>query len=44
MARRYLGAELGDRYTDGLPEVADDAIYAMHPKHWYSVDYGKIAG
>ena len=41
MARRYLGTELGDRYTDTAPQGAKPIRVAMTPERWFSVDYGK---
>jgi nitroimidazol reductase NimA-like FMN-containing flavoprotein (pyridoxamine 5'-phosphate oxidase superfamily) len=44
MARRYLGAELGDRYveaTSGDREAGGSVIVRMRPSRWLSVDYNK---
>jgi PPOX class probable F420-dependent enzyme len=47
LARRYLGAEMGDRYiesTRDLPEYADNVVIRMRPERWLTSDYGKAAG
>jgi len=44
MARRYLGAELGDWYTDNVPHGARPVRVSMRPERWFSVDYSKMAG
>jgi len=42
MARRYLGAELGDRYIEATGgEREGSATYRMRPERWLSVDYSK---
>jgi PPOX class probable F420-dependent enzyme len=44
MARRYLGAELGDRYveaTRGEREAGGSVVVRVRPERWLSVDYGK---
>jgi PPOX class probable F420-dependent enzyme len=42
MARRYLGAEGGDRYVASNPDPSDENVmFRMRPEHWLSVDYGK---
>ncbi|MEB2346298.1 MAG: pyridoxamine 5'-phosphate oxidase family protein [Deltaproteobacteria bacterium] len=45
MARRYLGAELGDRYveaTSGEREVAGGSVVVrVRPERWLTVDYRK---
>jgi nitroimidazol reductase NimA-like FMN-containing flavoprotein (pyridoxamine 5'-phosphate oxidase superfamily) len=44
MARRYLGAEGGDRYIERTvgPETPRDTVsIRMRPERWLSVDYGK---
>ncbi len=40
MARRYLGAKMGDQYTDS--SAADDSVTVrMKPERWLAVDYSK---
>jgi nitroimidazol reductase NimA-like FMN-containing flavoprotein (pyridoxamine 5'-phosphate oxidase superfamily) len=44
MARRYLGAELGDRYveaTSGEREAAGSVVVRVRPERWLTVDYRK---
>ncbi len=44
MARRYLGAELGDRYveaTAGEREAGGSVVVRMRPRRWLTVDYAK---
>jgi len=44
MARRYLGAQEGDRYierTRSDPDYADNVVVKMRPERWLTVDYGK---
>ena len=44
IARRYLGAEQGDRYleqTRDNPDYADNVLIRMRPERWLTVDYGK---
>jgi nitroimidazol reductase NimA-like FMN-containing flavoprotein (pyridoxamine 5'-phosphate oxidase superfamily) len=42
MARRYLGIEGGDRYTDteSAPAIDDAILVKVRPEHWLSADYG----
>ena len=40
MAHRYLGAEMGDMYVEGV-EGGDSRVYRMTPERWYTVDYSK---
>jgi len=41
MARRYLGREMGDRYTD--QGSADESVTVrVQPQRWLAVDYGKV--
>ena len=47
LAHRYLGRELGDRYseaTGGAAGRADNVVVRMRPERWLSVDYGKQFG
>lgn len=41
MARRYLGIEGGDRYTDteSAPEIDHAILVKVRPEHWLSADY-----
>jgi nitroimidazol reductase NimA-like FMN-containing flavoprotein (pyridoxamine 5'-phosphate oxidase superfamily) len=44
MARRYLGAELGDRYVEATSSERNagaSVIVRMRPARWLSVDYNK---
>ena len=47
LARRYLGAEMGDRYieqTRNLPEHADSVLIRMRPERWLTADFAKEFG
>lgn len=41
MAHRYLGAQLGDAYADGVPGE-DNLVFVMRPERWRTVDYRKL--
>ena len=44
MARRYLGAELGDRYVEATTaerDAGDSIVVRVRPARWLSVDYKK---
>jgi hypothetical protein len=44
LARRYLGAKMGDRYveeTRNLPTHADNVLIRMRPERWLTADYSK---
>ena len=44
LARRYLGAEGGDRYIEATRdgrEQHDSVVIRMRPERWRTVDYGK---
>jgi nitroimidazol reductase NimA-like FMN-containing flavoprotein (pyridoxamine 5'-phosphate oxidase superfamily) len=41
MARRYLGVESGDLYTEGS-SGGDNLTFLMQPDVWRTVDYGKL--
>ena len=42
MARRYLGADGGDRYVTGNPDPGrENVAFRMRPEHWLSQDQGK---
>jgi nitroimidazol reductase NimA-like FMN-containing flavoprotein (pyridoxamine 5'-phosphate oxidase superfamily) len=42
MARRYLGEQLGDLYTDS--QEGEGLVFTMRPERWRTVDYGKLEG
>jgi len=45
MARRYLGAEGGDRYITGNPDPGrENVAFRMRPENWLSQDQGKGKG
>jgi uncharacterized protein len=41
LARRYLGAEGGDRYIESTRDLVGDVLVRMRPERWLSVDYAK---
>jgi len=42
LARRYLGAEMGDRYVERTQaEHGDNVLVRMRPERWLSVDFAK---
>ena len=43
MARRYLGIEGGDRYTEteGAPSIDDTVLVKVRPERWLSADYSE---
>lgn len=41
MARRYMGEELGDWYTDNVPHGERPLRVTMRPERWFTVDYAK---
>jgi uncharacterized protein len=41
LARRYLGAERGDRYIESTREVVGNVLVRMRPERWLTVDYAK---
>jgi nitroimidazol reductase NimA-like FMN-containing flavoprotein (pyridoxamine 5'-phosphate oxidase superfamily) len=41
LARRYLGAELGDRYIEDTRDVIGNVLLRMRPERWLTVDYAK---
>ena len=42
MARRYLGAEGGDRYVSDNPDPGrQNVVFRMRPERWLSQDQGK---
>jgi len=46
MAHRYFGMELGEKYLatlGGQAGVADDLLVRLHPEHWLTMDFGKLA-
>ena len=44
MARRYLGDERGDWYTENVPHGARPIRVSMTPERWFTVDYSKMGG
>jgi PPOX class probable F420-dependent enzyme len=45
VARRYLGDELGDAYTDATAaDAAGSVTVRLRPEHWLTVDYRKQFG
>lgn len=44
LARRYLGAELGDRYIESTRDVVGNVRVRMRPERWLTVDYAKAYG
>ncbi|HEX2576963.1 MAG TPA: pyridoxamine 5'-phosphate oxidase family protein [Aquihabitans sp.] len=42
MARRYLGDEMGDWYTENVPHGARPIRVSMTPERWFTVDYSKL--
>ena len=43
LARRYLGAEGGDRYIESTRHLVGNVLVRMRPERWLSVDYAKRA-
>lgn len=41
LARRYLGAELGDSYIESTRDVVGNVLVRMRPQRWLTVDYAK---
>jgi nitroimidazol reductase NimA-like FMN-containing flavoprotein (pyridoxamine 5'-phosphate oxidase superfamily) len=41
LARRYLGADLGDRYIESTRDVVGNVLIRMRPERWLTVDYAK---
>jgi PPOX class probable F420-dependent enzyme len=42
LARRYLGAELGDRYVEATAGDAEESVVVrIRPERWLTVDYAK---
>ena len=41
LARRYLGAELGDRYIESTRDLVGNVLVRMRPERWLTVDYAK---
>ena len=47
LARRYLGAQMGDAYVEKArtdPEHAENVLVRMRPDRWLTVDYAKASG
>jgi hypothetical protein len=43
LARRYLGAEMGDRYIESTRGDVGNVRVRMRPERWLTVDYAKRA-
>ena len=41
LARRYLGAELGDQYIESTRDLVANVLVRMRPDRWHTVDYAK---
>ena len=41
IARRYLGEERGDRYTEEVKAAEEMITIRVRPEHWSSADYSK---
>ena len=41
LARRYYGAELGDRYIESTRDLVGNVLVRMRPERWLTVDYAK---
>jgi len=41
LARRYLGAELGDEYIESTRGLVANVLVRMRPERWHTVDYAK---
>jgi nitroimidazol reductase NimA-like FMN-containing flavoprotein (pyridoxamine 5'-phosphate oxidase superfamily) len=41
LAHRYLGAALGDRYSEGTRDAAGNVLVRMRPERRFTVDYSK---
>jgi nitroimidazol reductase NimA-like FMN-containing flavoprotein (pyridoxamine 5'-phosphate oxidase superfamily) len=41
LARRYLGAERGDRYIESTRDFVGNVLVRMRPERWLTVDYAK---
>ena len=42
LARRYMGAEMGDQYVEETrSEHGDNVLVRMRPERWLTVDYAK---
>jgi nitroimidazol reductase NimA-like FMN-containing flavoprotein (pyridoxamine 5'-phosphate oxidase superfamily) len=42
LARRYYGAEPGDRYIERTRDLVENVLVRMRPERWLTVDYGKV--
>ena len=42
LARRYYGAEPGDRYIERTRDLVGNVLVRMRPERWLTVDYGKV--
>jgi len=41
LARRYLGAEMGDAYLESTRDVVGNVLFRMRPERWLTVDHAK---
>ena len=41
LARRYFGADLGDRYIESTRDLVGNVLVRMRPERWLTVDYAK---
>ena len=41
LARRYFGAEPGDRYIESTRDLVGNVLVCMRPERWLTVDYAK---
>ena len=42
IARKYLGAEVGDAYVDNTrPDGTNEIVVHIRPERWYSRDFGR---
>jgi len=44
IARKYLGAEVGDAYVDNTrPDGTNEIVVHIRPERWYSRDFARMA-
>jgi nitroimidazol reductase NimA-like FMN-containing flavoprotein (pyridoxamine 5'-phosphate oxidase superfamily) len=44
IARKYLGAEVGDAYVDSTrPDGTNEIVVCIRPERWYSRDFARMA-
>jgi nitroimidazol reductase NimA-like FMN-containing flavoprotein (pyridoxamine 5'-phosphate oxidase superfamily) len=45
LARRYLGADMGDRYIEQTRDAhTENVLIRMRPERWFTVDFAKAFG